>query len=82
MLLQLFVCIVDTKLLEAVDFKSLEAVNVQNSDEFVSFAACPQRLVDLQDDPVKKRGVNAFSESVPRKQGLKINSFRCNWISL
>ena len=60
--MELFVGVVDTKLLERVDFERLEAVDVQHPDELVRLGLGRglQGPVDLDHDPVEQFGVDCF----------------------
>ena len=72
MLLQFFVGIIDAELLEAVDLKSLEPVNVEDSDELVEFPTLSlQRTIDLHHNPVKEFGIYRFGKSITSKKSLE-----------
>ena len=45
LLLELFVGVIDTELLEGVDFERLKAVNVENADEFLPLRFADQSFV-------------------------------------
>ncbi len=72
-MLKFFVGVVDAKLFEAVDLESFKTIDVEHADELVRFGASPQGLVDLDNNPVEKVGINALSQSISGKQGLKNN---------
>ena len=71
LLLQLFVGVIDTELFKTVDFKRFKSVDIQDSNELVSFATRSKSFVHLQDNPVKEEGVNAFCKGITSKQSLK-----------
>jgi hypothetical protein len=70
LLLQLFVSVVDAKLLEAVDLECLKAVNVQDTDERVCFYSTFQASVYLCNNPIEQLRVHVLCQSISGKQSL------------
>ena len=71
LLLQLLVGVVYAELLKGVHLKSLKAVDVEHPDELVHLQVGLQGLVDVEDNPVKKVGVDALDKCVPSLERLR-----------
>jgi hypothetical protein len=71
LLMELLVCIVDTKLFETVDLKNFETVNIQNSDEEFFLDGTFEGLVELCYDPVEEIVVNGLRKVRTEKQMCK-----------
>ena len=67
--LQLFVGIVDAKLLERVLLKVLKAENIKDADKRM-LAALANRVVDVLQDAGEHAAVQSLAEGVPRIDGL------------
>ena len=70
-LLEFFVCEVDAKLFECVEFENFETSNIKNTNEEGSWEICGKSTVDNNDQPVEKtleHGPNDFGRFDPSKR--------------
>ena len=61
---------IDAKLLKRIVLKDLEPENIQNADAQPRLLGSCHRFVHTRDNPVEKRRVDKFGESVAGLEGL------------
>ena len=75
-LLKLFVCEIDTELLESVEIENFETSDIKNSDEKVASEISSESAVDDVDQPFKNALVAGFGDSAKGVKDL-FNGLTC-----
>jgi hypothetical protein len=67
-LLQLFICKVDAKLLEVIEFKRFKAVDIKHADARGCGLILANCCIDCAHQPVKHLGVDNLCKRIPSEQ--------------